>query len=405
MTLAARALAFGYPGHPVGHDVSFELSAGEIVCLLGPNGGGKTTLFKTLLGLIAPLGGEVALDGAGIARLSRATIARAVGYVPQAQTGYFPFTVGDVVLMGRTAHLGAFAVPGAADRAAAAAALDRLGIGHLADRIYTQVSGGERQLALIARALAGGPKLLVMDEPTASLDFGNRTRVLAEIARLDPAARGQPGYREQPRQSRQPRTQPRQRPNHRHHRPTFNQVRPRGQGDCFALRLDVQTQQGARRRQRGRSSRRKPGTVECQPQRQQFEPACLSARIVADRESQAGIGQPGQTRNRSGIGPMTFREEQRKDRTAGMRLAVIPADDGTPRSQALLPCILWHYCAPLVESPRARPLQSGSSLPAPRTGRVQSPRSSARQVRGNDRARAPEPILRQEYPQPFALPG
>lgn len=190
MTLAAHSLAFGYPGHPVGRDVSFELSAGEIVCLLGPNGGGKTTLFKTLLGLIAPLGGAVTLDGAGIARLSRATIARAVGYVPQAQTGYFPFTVGDVVLMGRTAHLGAFAVPGAADRAAAAAALDRLGIGHLADRIYTQVSGGERQLALIARALAGGPKLLVMDEPTASLDFGNRTRVLAEIARLARAGMG-----------------------------------------------------------------------------------------------------------------------------------------------------------------------------------------------------------------------
>ncbi len=184
MRLAAENLAFGYPDHPVGTGAMLAFSPGEIVCLLGPNGGGKTTLFKTMLGLLKPLDGRVALGGADIRHLARGAFARQVGYVPQAQTGYFPFTVDDVVLMGRTAHMGPFAAPGAADRKAARAALERLGIAHLGPRIYTQVSGGERQLALIARALAGGPDLLVMDEPTASLDFGNQTRVLAQIAAL-----------------------------------------------------------------------------------------------------------------------------------------------------------------------------------------------------------------------------
>ncbi len=190
MKLAAENLAFGYGRHAVGRGVSLALEAGEIVCLLGPNGGGKTTLFKTLLGLLPALGGRVALDGADIEHLPRAALARAVGYVPQAQTGYFPFTVDDVVLMGRTAHLGPFATPGRTDRDAARAALERLGIAHLGPRIYTQVSGGERQLALIARALAGGPSLLVMDEPTASLDFGNQTRVLEQVAALASAGTG-----------------------------------------------------------------------------------------------------------------------------------------------------------------------------------------------------------------------
>jgi iron complex transport system ATP-binding protein len=184
MKLAAENLGFGYAGHPVGSGVAMTLAQGEVVCLLGPNGGGKTTLFKTLLGLLKPLDGRVTLDGIDIARLARADFARAVGYVPQAQTGYFPFTVDDVVLMGRTAHMGPFSAPGMADRKAARMALERLGIVHLGPRVYTQVSGGERQLALIARALAGGPSLLVMDEPTASLDFGNQTRVLAQISAL-----------------------------------------------------------------------------------------------------------------------------------------------------------------------------------------------------------------------------
>ncbi|TXM95345.1 ABC transporter ATP-binding protein, partial [Methylobacterium sp. WL122] len=105
-------------------------------------------------------------------------------YVPQAHAAFFPFTVRAVVLMGRAARLAPFAAPGRADEAAADMALATLGIGHLADRIYTEISGGERQMVLIARALAGEPRILVMDEPTASLDFGNQTRVLEQVRRL-----------------------------------------------------------------------------------------------------------------------------------------------------------------------------------------------------------------------------
>src|SRR5262245_3807133 len=177
--LDVRELAFGYPGKLVGDSVSFALAHGEVLCLLGPNGSGKTTLFKTILRLLAPRGGRVAVDGEPIDRWSRARLARVFGYVPQAQLGVFPFTVHDVALMGRTAHIGTFSAPSRRDRDVADEMLAVLGIGHLGDRPYTAVSGGERQLALIARALAQEPAILVMDEPTASLDFGNQVRVLS----------------------------------------------------------------------------------------------------------------------------------------------------------------------------------------------------------------------------------
>lgn len=186
--LSVEGLSFGYPGRTVGRDVSFALKAGEVLCLLGPNGGGKTTLFKTVLGLLPAQAGRVSLDGQDIARWSRAQVARALAYVPQAHAAFFPFSVREVVLMGRASRLPPFASPGPSDHAAAEQALARLGIGHLAGRIYTEISGGERQMALIARALAGEPRILVMDEPTASLDFGNQARVLSQVRRL--AARG-----------------------------------------------------------------------------------------------------------------------------------------------------------------------------------------------------------------------
>src|SRR5262249_26141385 len=115
---------------------------------------------------------------------SRPRLARVFGYVPQAQLGVFPFTVREVVLMGRTAHVGPFAMPSRADRAVAEETLALLGIAHLGESAYTEISGGERQLTLIARALAQQPAILVMDEPTASLDFGNQVRVLSEIEQL-----------------------------------------------------------------------------------------------------------------------------------------------------------------------------------------------------------------------------
>jgi len=186
--LEVERLAFGFPGRTIGRELSFALAPGEVMCVLGPNGGGKTTLFRTLLGLLPAQGGEVRLGGDSLHTLARAEVARRVGYVPQAHQGSFAFTVREMVLMGRTAHLGTFAVPGTRDREAAAQALESLGIAPLAERPFTEISGGERQLALIARALAQAPTLLVMDEPSANLDFGNQVRVLEHMAAL--AARG-----------------------------------------------------------------------------------------------------------------------------------------------------------------------------------------------------------------------
>jgi iron complex transport system ATP-binding protein len=182
--LAVEQLAFGYRGKPVGSAVSFGVAAGETVGLLGPNGCGKTTLFRTVLGLLPRQGGSVRLDGHDLATLPRREVAQRIGYVPQAQAGYFPFTVREMVLMGRTAHLGPFAAPGRRDQEAAAAAIERVGLAGLADAVYTRTSGGERQLALIARALAQDAPVIVMDEPTANLDFGNQVRVIEHIRAL-----------------------------------------------------------------------------------------------------------------------------------------------------------------------------------------------------------------------------
>ncbi len=184
MRLEAIKLAFGYPERPVGQDASLSVETGEILCLLGPNGCGKTTLFKTLLGLLPAQGGEVTLDGASLAALTRPEIARRIAYVPQAQQMPFPYEVLDVVLMGRISHRGLFAGPGPADVSAALAALADLGIADLAHRDMTRLSGGQRQLVMIARAIAQSAPIIVMDEPTASLDFGNQVRVLTEIRNL-----------------------------------------------------------------------------------------------------------------------------------------------------------------------------------------------------------------------------
>ena len=182
--LQVRSLGIGHGPRRVLSEVSFSLQRGELLCLLGPNGSGKTTLLRTLLGLLPPQSGEVRLLDRPLPEWSRKALARHIGYVPQAHAGLFAFTVLDIVLMGRAAHVGRFAAPSAKDRAIAMQCLETLGIAALAECIYTQVSGGERQLALIARALAQEPALLFMDEPTASLDFGNQLRVLEHLLQL-----------------------------------------------------------------------------------------------------------------------------------------------------------------------------------------------------------------------------
>ncbi|NYT66170.1 ABC transporter ATP-binding protein [Alcaligenaceae bacterium] len=177
-------LYIGYAGRRVGTDISLSIAAHEVLCLLGPNGSGKSTLFKTMLGLIPPLSGKVWVQGKAISQWSRKQLAQQVAYVPQAHAGVFPFTVEEVVLMGRSARLGSFSSPARHDRDIAMHSLEQMGIAHLSQRVYTAISGGERQLTLIARALAQEPVLMVMDEPTASLDFGNQIRVLQYIQKM-----------------------------------------------------------------------------------------------------------------------------------------------------------------------------------------------------------------------------
>ncbi len=190
MIVEGRDLTIGYPDHTVGSGLNVALETGEVLALLGPNGGGKTTLLKTLLGLIRPKAGEVRLGGKTLAAYSIRERARAIAYVPQVHIGTFAFTVETVVLMGRSAHGNLFSRPSAHDRAVAAAALERFGIARLTARPYTEISGGERQLVLLARAMAQEPQFIVLDEPTASLDFGNQGKVMREIKALAASGHG-----------------------------------------------------------------------------------------------------------------------------------------------------------------------------------------------------------------------
>jgi iron complex transport system ATP-binding protein len=190
MTLSAHELTIGYRDRVVGRDLNVALAPGEVLALLGPNGGGKTTLLKTLLGILRPLAGAAAIDGRPLASYSIRERARRIAYVPQAHVATFGFTVETVVLMGRSAHSNPFSRPSAHDREVATKALARLGISQLAGRPYTLISGGERQLVLLARALAQEPAFIVLDEPTASLDFGNQGKVMRELRALAAAGHG-----------------------------------------------------------------------------------------------------------------------------------------------------------------------------------------------------------------------
>jgi iron complex transport system ATP-binding protein len=188
--LEGRGLTIGYSDRVVGRGLDVRLRDGEVLALLGPNGGGKTTLLRTLLGLLRPHAGEVRLGEKPLSAYSVRQRAQVIAYVPQVHVGTFAFTVETVVLMGRTAHGGLFSRPSAHDHAVAGRALERFGIAHLAQRPYTMISGGERQLALLARALAQEPFFVVLDEPTASLDFGNQGRVMREIRALAKSGHG-----------------------------------------------------------------------------------------------------------------------------------------------------------------------------------------------------------------------
>ena len=190
MMLEGHGLTIGYPDQVVGVGLDIKVAKGEVLALLGPNGGGKTTLLKTLLGLLVPKAGEVRLDGRALSGRSIRERARLIAYVPQTHVATFAFPVEAVVLMGRTAYGNLFRRPTAKDRAVVAAVLEHFGIAGLAERPYTMISGGERQLVLLARALAQEPQFIVLDEPTANLDFGNQGKVMREIRALAASAHG-----------------------------------------------------------------------------------------------------------------------------------------------------------------------------------------------------------------------
>jgi iron complex transport system ATP-binding protein len=183
--LTAENISFGYSlGDDLFCNLTFTISEGDVVCLLGPNGAGKTTLLRCLLGISKVNKGNIRFQGRPISGLSSAKLSRHMAYVPQSVATVFPYKVLEMVVMGRTPHLGFAAVPSKQDFNIASEALSRLGIDHLANRMFSEVSGGERQMILIARALVQQTGMLILDEPTASLDYGNQVRILKTIDKL-----------------------------------------------------------------------------------------------------------------------------------------------------------------------------------------------------------------------------
>mgnify|MGYP000877802711 CR=1 FL=1 len=180
-----KQLEFRYKRRrPVLRDVTFHLERGECVCLLGPNGAGKTTLLKCLLNYFRPESGSITLDGKDICRMSVRECAAHLAYVSQSTQLTFPYSVEEVVLMGRVAHMRLGASVSERDRKIAAEVMEYLGIREMSEENFQTLSGGERQMVMFARALAQQAKYLILDEPTASLDYSNQIKILNMICKL-----------------------------------------------------------------------------------------------------------------------------------------------------------------------------------------------------------------------------
>jgi iron complex transport system ATP-binding protein len=182
--LEARSLNFGYGTTPVVIDVSLTLPRGAVGALIGANGSGKSTLIRLLAGLLAPSRGQVVFAGVPLASIALRDRAKRIAYVPQAASNVFPFTALEVVLTGRSPYSGRFSFASRNDEHVALAALELLDAAHLANRPVTELSGGERQLVTVARALAQEPDVMLLDEPASALDLKHRTQLARALRRL-----------------------------------------------------------------------------------------------------------------------------------------------------------------------------------------------------------------------------
>jgi iron complex transport system ATP-binding protein len=185
MSLEVRNAGFSYGNHTnVFDNISFKAIEKDVLCILGPNGCGKTTLLKCVSGILKLQRGDVFLDNRSILSLKRNQVAEVMGYIPQEHTSGFAYTVLEVVVMGRTPHLSIFSSPSLKDYQIANECIEMVGVSHLKDKRYTEISGGERQLVLVARTLAQQPKMLLLDEPTSHLDFKNQNLILRLVRKL-----------------------------------------------------------------------------------------------------------------------------------------------------------------------------------------------------------------------------
>lgn len=184
MSVEVRNLSFSYGDRPVLYDISFKVGKGEFLSILGPNGVGKSTLFRCVLGLLSGYTGQVLVDGVDARSFSIREAAKHIAYIPQSSHPIFNYSVFDIILMGRTSGLSTFRSPKKADTEICQWAMEKVGITRLRDRCFHRLSGGEQQLVLIARALVQKAPILMLDEPTANLDFGNQLLVLEQARNL-----------------------------------------------------------------------------------------------------------------------------------------------------------------------------------------------------------------------------
>lgn len=184
MILEMSNLSCGYDKKALVKNINESVYPGEICCILGENGVGKSTLFKTILKLIDPIDGCIFIDGEKIEKIPHKKLATKMAYVAQSHTPPFPYSVEEVITMGRMIHMSAFSSPSKKDMEIVDGIINEMQIGFLRDKAYNLISGGERQLVMIAKALAQEPQCLVLDEPTANLDYGNKVIVLNTIKHL-----------------------------------------------------------------------------------------------------------------------------------------------------------------------------------------------------------------------------